>query len=234
MGGIRDVGTDIAHDLRTPLARVRARLDRAQAGTLSADDLRTVIARAIDDLDQCFSVITALLRIGEIENARRRVGFSLVDLNEIAADIVDLYEPIAETRQIRLELLAASGPVPVHGDRDLLIEVLANLIDNALKFTDEGGDVTLAAFTDSQGSARLEIADTGIGIMPQERQAVMNRFYRSDKSRHVPGSGLGLSLVSAILRLHNAQLTISNARRHDERPGALFGVTFPPPAQAVF
>lgn len=230
MGEIRDVGNDIAHDLRTPLARVRARLDRAQAGMLSADDLRTVIVRSIDDLDQCFSIITALLRIGEIENARRRGGFSVVDLNEIATDIVDLYEPIAETRQIRLEFLAATGPVPVHGDRDLLIEVLANLIDNALKFTDPGGDVTLATYPDGQGGARLEVADTGIGIMPEERQAVMNRFYRSDKSRHVPGSGLGLSLVSAILRLHNAQLTISNARRHDARPGALFGVAFPPSA----
>ncbi|GBQ25919.1 two component sensor histidine kinase [Gluconacetobacter sacchari DSM 12717] len=223
MGEIRDVGNDIAHDLRTPL-------DRALAGTLSADDLRTVIARAIDDLDQCFSVITALLRIAEIENARRRVGFAVLDLNEIAADIVDLYEPIAEGKQIRLELLAAPVPVPVHGDRDLLIEVLANLIDNALKFTDTGGDVTLATFPDGQGGARLEVADTGIGIMPQERQAVLNRFYRSDKSRHVPGSGLGLSLVSAILRLHNAHLSISSARRHDARPGALFGVVFPPPA----
>lgn len=194
--------------------------------------MRTVIARAIDDLDQCFSIITALLRIGEIENARRRVGFSVVDLNEIAADIVDLYEPIAEAKQIRLDLLrVGTAPVPVHGDRDLLIEVLANLIDNALKFTDSGGEVTLATFSDSQGGARLEVADTGIGIMPQERQAVMNRFYRSDKSRHVPGSGLGLSLVSAILRLHNAHLTISNARRHDVRPGALFVVVFPPPAQ---
>ncbi|MBM9401829.1 HAMP domain-containing histidine kinase [Gluconacetobacter azotocaptans] len=226
MDEIRDVGNDIAHDLRTPLARVRARLDRAQGGALSADDLRLVVGRAIDDLDQCFSIITALLRIGEIENARRRVGFAVVDLNEIAADIVDLYEPIAEAKQIRLDLLPSVGPVPVYGDRDLLIEVVANLIDNAIKFTDPGGEVTLGTVRHGDG-ARLEVADTGIGIIPEERQAVLNRFYRSDKSRHVPGSGLGLSLVSAILRLHNATLTISETRKQDIRPGALFGVVFP-------
>nr|WP_246379293.1 HAMP domain-containing sensor histidine kinase [Gluconacetobacter johannae] len=226
MDEIRDVGNDIAHDLRTPLARVRARLDRALGGRLSADDLRAVVGRAIDDLDQCFSIITALLRIGEIDNARRRVGFAVVELNEIAADIVDLYEPIAEAKQIRLDLLPSTGPVPVYGDRDLLIEVLANLIDNAIKFTDPGGEVTLATVRQGDG-ARLEIADTGIGILPEERQAVLNRFYRSDKSRHVPGSGLGLSLVSAILRLHNATLTISETRKQDIRPGALFGVVFP-------
>ncbi|WP_323990366.1 MULTISPECIES: HAMP domain-containing sensor histidine kinase [Nguyenibacter] len=227
MDEIRDVGNDIAHDLRTPLARVRARLDRAQGGTQSADALRGVVARAIDDLDQCFSIITALLRIGEIENARRRVGFAVIDLQEIAADIVDLYEPIAEAKQIRLDLLSGNAPVPVYGDRDLLIEVLANLIDNAIKFTDAGGEVSLSVIRYGDG-ARLEVADTGIGIAPEERQAVMNRFYRSDKSRHIPGSGLGLSLVSAILRLHNAALTISDTRRRESRPGALFGIVFPP------
>nr|WP_246395601.1 HAMP domain-containing sensor histidine kinase [Gluconacetobacter tumulisoli] len=237
MDEIRDVGNDIAHDLRTPLARVRARLDRALGDralgdALSADDLRSVVGRAIDDLDQCFSIITALLRIGEIENARRRVGFAVVDLNEIAADIVDLYEPIAEAKQIRLDLLPSTGPVPVYGDRDLLIEVLANLIDNAIKFTDPGGEVTLGMVRQGDG-ARLEVADTGIGIIPEERQAVLNRFYRSDKSRHVPGSGLGLSLVSAILRLHNASLTISETRKQDARPGALFGVVFPPSPPTV-
>jgi signal transduction histidine kinase len=232
MGEIRDVGNDIAHDLRTPLARVRARLDRALGGSLSADDLRGVVARAIDDLDQCFSIITALLRIGEIENARRRVGFSIVDLNQIAADIVDLYEPIAEAKRIRLELLPISTEVPVYGDRDLLIEVLANLIDNAIKFTDPGGEVTLGVVPQGDG-ARLEVADTGIGILPQERQAVLNRFYRSDKSRHVPGSGLGLSLVSAILRLHNASLSISDASKPGAHSGALFGVVFPPLPQAA-
>ncbi|GBQ50266.1 sensor histidine kinase [Komagataeibacter sucrofermentans] len=224
---IRDVGNDIAHDLRTPLARVRARLDRALNADHSAEALRNVIARTIDDLDQSFAIITALLRIGEIENGRRRAGFGTVDLGALVADIVDLYEPIAETKGIILACAAREAPIRVQGDRDLLIEVLANLVDNAIKFTPGGGRVEIHTAMNGE-CALLQVIDTGIGIPAAERKAVTGRFYRSDKSRHIPGSGLGLSLVSAIVALHHAQLDITPTRVHERRPGVTMTIIFPP------
>ena len=224
---IRDVGNDIAHDLRTPLARVRARLDRALNADHSAQALRNVMAHTIDDLDQSFAIITALLRIGEIENGRRRAGFGVVDLDALVADIVDLYEPIAETKGIVLSHAPGGERIQVQGDRDLLIEVLANIVDNAIKFTPERGRVDIRTCMNGN-CALIRIADTGIGIPASERKAVMGRFYRSDKSRHIPGSGLGLSLVSAILALHHARLEITQSRVHDTLPGATMSIIFPP------
>lgn len=222
---IKGVGDDIAHDLRTPLARVRTRLDRARAAPLDADALRLAIDRAIVDLDQCFSIITALLRITEIENGRRRAGFARVPLDEIVADIIDLYEPIAENRQTSLEAMPGEA-VHVHGDRDLLIELAANLIDNAIKFTPPGGRIAISV--DGSGPrAILRVADTGPGIPEAEREAVLGRFYRSDKSRHVEGSGLGLSLVGAIARLHDATISIHDAAVATEPPGCAVAVSFP-------
>ncbi|TLU74653.1 HAMP domain-containing histidine kinase [Lichenicoccus roseus] len=221
---IKGVGDDIAHDLRTPLARVRTRLERARNLPPERDRVGEMLDRAIADLDQCFSVITALLRIGEIENGRRRAAFATVELTEIVDDIVDLYEPIAEARQIAL-LAGRCEPVRVHGDRDLLIELVANLIDNAIKFTPEGGRVEIGARA-RDGAAVLHVADSGPGIAAAEREAVLGRFYRSDKSRHVPGSGLGLSLVGAIGRLHDARITIADAGSAPG-PGCLIEVALP-------
>ena len=223
VGEIRGVGDDIAHDLRTPLTRVRTHLDRSLGAAHSAEALRAVIERTITDLDQCFGVITAVLRIGEIDSGRRRAAFGAVDLAEVAASIFDLYEPMAEEKQIALWL----GPAPsvsgrqVLGDRDLLIEAVANLIDNAIKFTPPGGHVTVD-FGMRLGRLFLRVADDGPGIVGSERAAVLGRFYRSDKSRHLPGSGLGLSLVSAIARLHDAQIVVDDAG-----PGAIFTLDFP-------
>ncbi|MBS1089228.1 sensor histidine kinase [Gluconobacter wancherniae] len=224
---IRNVGNDIAHDLRTPLARVRARLERAAATPHDAEYLNATIAQATLDLDQCFSIITALLRIGEIENGRRRAGFAQMDLSALIADIADLYEPIAETEGISLAVHGINQPITLYGDVDLLNEVLANLIDNAIKFTPAGGSVSVAAGTHDNGKIWLKVTDTGIGIPEDEREAVVGRFYRSDKSRHVPGSGLGLSLVSAILRLHGATLQIMANREDMKMPGSVFSVLFP-------
>nr|WP_240149282.1 HAMP domain-containing sensor histidine kinase [Asaia sp. As-1742] len=240
MDEIRDVGNDIAHDLRTPLSRVRARLERATSSPHDADYLNSVIERATMDLDQCFSVITALLRIGEIENGRRRAGFGYVNLADLVADIVDLYEPIAETNGLVLTNVVAPvlppsaltrpgeripDPMITFGDRDLLVEVLANLLDNAMKFTPSGGRVTISALP-GPGVIHLRVADTGIGIPQAEREAVLGRFYRSDKSRHVPGSGLGLSLVMAILRLHGIDLAIADGDGTTDRPGCAFEMVF--------
>ncbi|QDH16494.1 sensor histidine kinase [Swingsia samuiensis] len=223
---IRDVGNDIAHDLRTPLARVRARLERALSWQSDPEQLKEIILKATQDLDQCFAIITALLRIGEIENGRRRVGFTKMDLSELIAGIVDLYEPIAETEGVSLITRGVDQTIALNGDRDLLNEVLANLIDNAIKFTPEGGEVGITAGKEAGGLIWLKVHDTGIGIAENEREAVMGRFYRSDKSRHIPGSGLGLSLVSAVLNLHGARLKITSFRTDEKLPGAVFTICF--------
>ena len=211
MDEVRGVGDDIAHDLRTPLARVRAGLERASrrpalAPARQSAALQAAIDRAVADLDQCFVIVTALLRIGEIDSGRRRAGFATVPLRALAAELVELYEPVAEAAGHRL-LLEPGVETSVAGDPGLLGEALANLVDNAIKFSGPGGVIALGA-GGRGGGAVLRVADGGIGIAPEERAAVLRRFYRSDKSRHIGGSGLGLSLVAAIARLHGARLAI--------------------------
>jgi signal transduction histidine kinase len=203
---IAGTGDDIAHDLRTPLTRVRASLERGRDNAATLGELQAVVDRAIGGLDQTLTIITALLRIAEIEQGRRFAGFGEVDLAGIVREVGELYEPIAEDKQLELRIEAAAGP-PICGDRDLLFEAIANLVDNAVKFTPEGGRVLLAVTAGAGGSV-VRICDTGPGIADGERQAVVKRFYRSDKSRRTPGTGLGLSLVAAIAKLHGFRLSI--------------------------
>ncbi len=206
MHEIRDVGDEIAHDLRTPLTRVRMRLERARDSGASPQQLVEAIDRAIAGIDQALGIITALLRIAEIEHGHRRASFASVDMAAVLREAAELYEPIAEDRGLALRLDLA--PVPaIFGDRELLLELVANLVDNAVKFTPAGGTVTLTSAPAPQGPM-LCIADTGPGIDDSERQAVLRRFYRADKSRHTEGTGLGLSLASAIARLHGFALSI--------------------------
>jgi signal transduction histidine kinase len=206
---VQAVGNNIAHDLRTPLARVRTLLERGRDRAQTKDDLIGVTHRAIIGLDQAQSIITALLRIGEIEGGQRKSAFASVDLNELAQEVGDLYGPIAETKEIQLNI-QTGPPSSVDGDRDLLIEAIANLLDNAIKFTPPGGSVSLQAGDRGQGPI-VRITDTGPGIPPEERAAVMRRFYRIDKSRHVNGNGLGLSIVLAIVRLHDFDIVVGDA-----------------------
>ncbi len=234
MGEMRDVGNDIAHDLRTPLARVQARLDRVNAVAQSLDpsiEDKERFERAMGlcqrDLEQCFSIITALLRIGEIETGQRRAGFQQMDVVPLIMDMADLYEPIAEMQGLSLSVVPHEGPVSLWGDADLLNEVLANLLDNALKFTEAGGRITLRAGCNELQEPWFEVRDTGVGIAVEERSAVMGRFYRADKSRHIPGSGLGLSLVAAIVCLHEARLVIEENNEEDVVSGTVFRLIFP-------
>jgi signal transduction histidine kinase len=219
---LKGIGNDIAHDLRTPLSRVRARLERARAHADEAEALREAIDRAIIGLDQVLGIITALLRIGEIET-RRRAGFTPLDPVQLAREFGELYGPIAEERNIAFRLALAAVP-PIEGDRELLLEALANLLGNAIKFTPEGGEVSLEVQNTERGVA-FTVRDTGPGIAPEERELVFKRFYRSDKSRHVEGSGLGLSLVKAIADLHGFEIRIE-----DGHPGAVFVLSCPAPA----
>ncbi len=229
---LKGIGNDIAHDLRTPLTRVRARLERARdagfetvgaaADASRREALQDAIDRAIVGLDQTLGIITALLRIGEIEARRRRSGFAAVDLAGIAHEIEELYRPIAEEQEIRFEV-AIEAVAPVFADRDLLLEAIANLVGNAIKFTPAGGTVRLALLAGPEGP-RVRVSDTGPGIALAERGEVFKRFYRADKSRHIEGSGLGLSLVAAIVDLHGFTLTLGDAY-----PGCVFELLCQPP-----
>jgi PAS domain S-box-containing protein len=201
------VGDNIAHDLRTPLTRVRLRLERGREHALTLEELRAVADQAIAGLDQSLTTITALLRITEIEHSRRREGFSEVQLAPLIREVGDLYDPIAEDKGVILRVEAPDGAT-VNGDRDLLFEAVVNLVDNAVKFTPEGGRVELVLLY-QEAETVIRVIDTGPGIPEIEREAVTQRFYRSDKTRNTKGLGLGLSMVAAIIKLHSFRLTIS-------------------------
>jgi signal transduction histidine kinase len=200
------VGDNIAHDLRTPLTRVRLRLERGREHASTLEELRAVADQAIGGLDQSLTTITALLRITEIEHSRRREGFGKIQLAPLIREVGDLYDPIAEDKGVTLRVEAAAGAT-VHGDRDLLFEAVTNLVDNAVKFTPTGGRVELALLH-HEGESVIQVRDTGPGISEIEREAVTQRFYRSDKSRDIKGLGLGLSMVAAIIKLHSFRLRI--------------------------
>jgi signal transduction histidine kinase len=216
---IAGVGNDIAHDLRTPLTRVRVRLERGRERAKTLDELRAVVDQSITGLDQSLAVVTALLRIAEIEHSRRLERFGSVELAPVIHEVGDLYEPIAQDKHVTLDVEAADEAV-VHGDRDLLFEAVANLVDNAVKFTPEGGRVALALVR-REGEGVVRISDTGPGIPEAEREAVTKRFYRSDKSRNTAGLGLGLSLVAAIVKLHGFRFSIADG------PGCTVEIAFP-------
>ncbi|MGY3081880.1 signal transduction histidine kinase [Bradyrhizobium sp. LM6.10] len=209
INALAGVGNDIAHDLRTPLTRVRLALERGRTHAATLEELQEIVDKAIAGIDQSLAIVTALLRLTEIENNRRTAGFGDVALDEILREVCDVYEPIAEDKRIALGVVIERD-VQVWGDRDLLFEAVANLVDNAVKFTPSGGRVELALETE-EDTALVRIRDTGPGISEQEREAVLRRFYRSEKMRNTPGVGLGLSLVAAIVKLHGFRLIIGPA-----------------------
>ncbi|KRR03367.1 sensor histidine kinase [Bradyrhizobium valentinum] len=201
------VGNEIAHDLRTPLTRVRLGLERGRANAKSLEELQAATDRAIGGVDQSLTIITKLLRIAEIEYGGRLNELDNVALPDLVREVGDLYAPIAEDKHITL-CVVASGDATVRGDRDLLLEAVANLVDNAMKFTPVGGSVEVA-LVPGKNESIVRVSDSGPGIREDERDAVIRRFYRSDKSRTTFGFGLGLSLVSAIIKLHGFRLTIA-------------------------
>jgi signal transduction histidine kinase len=203
---LASVGDDIAHDLRTPLTRVRAILERGRDSAQTLQDLSAATDRAISGLDQSLSIITALLRIAEIDHGRRLSGMGPVRLGEILQVVHELYQPIAEDKGVSLQLEVNQAAV-VSGDYDLLLEAVANLVDNAVKFTPAEGSVALRLLQRPEGPV-VRVEDSGPGIRDAERDAVLTRFYRSDRSRHAAGVGLGLSLVAAIVKLHGFSLAI--------------------------
>jgi signal transduction histidine kinase len=201
----------IAHDLRTPLVRLRARLSNAssEASDDSAEELATVVAAAREEVDGLLNRFTAMLRIAELGSRQRRAAFAELDLEPLVADLCDLYEPLAEEKQVVLER-HLTPVAPVSGDRALLFEAFSNLLDNAVKFTPEGGTVRVRLDTVAAGAC-FSIADSGPGIPEDERTLVLDQLYRGRQTRHLPGSGLGLGIVSAIIGLHDFALDISGS-----------------------
>lgn len=205
---VKGVTDAIAHDLRTPLTRVRATLNAVGHDPADAVGVAAGIERASADLDLVLERFAALLRISELEAGRRRAGFRAIDLGDLVAQVGELYEPLAEDRGMTLSV--AARPLSIEGDEKLLFEALSNLLDNAIKFGRAGGRVRIATLHDARGRA-IEVADDGPGIPAGERDAVLRRFHRGAQAHGVPGSGLGLSVVAAILHLHHFRLRLSDA-----------------------
>ena len=207
----KGVGEDIAHDLRTPLTRLRTRIERVLEALPPAGEATASLSLAIEDIDQVLVTIKAILRIAEVEHGQRRGAFRDVDLYDVLQEAVDLYEPIAEAKGIDLVLRETPGG-STRGDADLLFEAVSNLLDNAIKFTPPSGSVEVSLQQESRGPL-IRVSDTGPGISPEDFPKLLRRFQRGDRSRGTPGTGLGLSLVAAIARLHGFGLAQLPARQ---------------------
>jgi signal transduction histidine kinase len=217
MEGVRGVSDAIAHDLRTPIARARAKLEEALRAAHDEEALRAAVEQGIADLDAIARIFQAVLRIAEVEAGARRAAFAPTDLVPLLADMAELYGAAAEARDQRLEV-ALPDALTLVGDRDLLGQAVANLLDNALKFTPEGGVVRLAARAEG-GVVEIEVADDGPGMPEDDRNRAGERFFRADSARTTPGSGLGLSLVRAVAALHRGQAVLGETHPGADPPG---------------
>ena len=205
MDGVRRVSDNIAHDLRTPLARLKNRLETLRHHE-SGQERREIVDLAVAEADGLLGMFGALLRITRIESGSRRQAFGIVDLGPVIGDVGELYSPLMEEAGLQLTI-EHQADLEVMGDRDLLFQALANLVDNTLKHVPSGGRVSLVARTVGEG-VLVAVADNGPGIPSSDRDRVVERFYRLDSSRNTPGAGLGLSLVAAVAELHQARLEL--------------------------
>lgn len=222
MEGLRQVSNDIAHDLRTPLTRLRQGLEAARAKAGTAAEYRLAVDKAIAETDEILDIFGALLRIAQIEAGTRRASFADVDLSGILQTIAETYAAVAEDHRHHLSSRVSNG-ISVRGDRQLLTQMFANIVENALRHTPAGTRIDLE-LKDAPAGPVCTIRDDGPGIPEPERQKVFRRFYRLNSSRATPGSGLGLSLVAAVAELHRIAVETS-----DNQPGLRVTLLFPQP-----
>ena len=220
MQGVKQVTNNIAHDLRTPLTRLRRRLDMLRENDSSIENSDELLDQAIGEADGLLIKFKALLRISEVETGSRRIGFKDVDMTVLLQDLVEFYEPLSEEKGQDFTVASAISK-PVMGDRDLLFQAFANILDNAIKYTPASGGIRLIMH-DQLDQLQIVICDTGPGVPTAAREKIFERFFRLETSRSTPGNGLGLSLVAAIIKLHHGQIELA-----DNRPGLNITITLP-------
>jgi signal transduction histidine kinase len=208
MHEVKSACDGIAHDLRTPLIHIRSLLARIESATLSDEDAQR-LQRAAQETDEVLTRFAAILRISEIEALHRRAGFSDAEMHVLCRQVGELYAPVAAARNVELKL-DLQHVLPVRADHPLMFEALVNIVDNAIKFASHEGVVAIKVQQCAEGP-RITVCDDGPGIRADERVAVLQRFYRSERTRDTPGSGLGLSVVQAVAHLHDFRLTLEDA-----------------------